>query len=171
MARAKEHKEILAQRQRATSVLKDLGVQTKDGEDENFSLGLPDEDFHTVQISAEDIAKAARTAKRSTSGGLQQITPWFLRIAVFNSPGNRCARVMAKLGNRWARGDFDSSIGALWAMGRLIPLYKSNTDNIRPVCVSSSLRRLLTRAFNNHLKARLEYITEKHQLGTKRGGY
>ena len=79
---------------------------------------------------------------------------------------------MAKLANRWARGDFDSSIGALWAMGRLIPLYKNNdSDNVRPICVSSSLRRLLTKAYSSHLKTRLEYLTESHQLGTKRAGY
>ena len=79
---------------------------------------------------------------------------------------------MAKLANRWARGDYDSDIGKLWAMGRLIPLFKNNKDeSIRPICVSSSLRRLLTRAYNTHLKASLESITESHQLGTKRAGY
>ena len=130
-----------------------------------------EEEPQDIEIGADDIVSAVKAAKRSTSGGLQQLTPWFLRIAVLRSPGNRCARVMAKLANRWARGDFDPSVGSLWAMGRLIPLYKNNTDDIRPVCVSSRLRRLLTKAYNRHLKARLEQLTKKHQLGSKRAGY
>ena len=68
--------------------------------------------------------------------------------------------------------DFDSTFGKLWAKGRWIPLFKNNQDErVRPICVGSSLRRLLTKAYNSHLKSRLETITESHQLGTKRAGY
>ena len=79
---------------------------------------------------------------------------------------------MTKLANRWARGDYALDIGTLLAMGRLIPLFENNKDeSIRPICISSSLRRLITKAYNRHLKASLESITKSHQLGVKRAGY
>ena len=91
-------------------------------------------DFQAVQIHWEDIFKAASRAKKSTGGGLCQLTPWRLKSAVVNSSGNKCSKMLAQWANRWAKGDFDTSLGAVLAMSRLIPIYKDwNTDDVRPV--------------------------------------
>ena len=46
-----------------------------------------------------------------------------------------------------------------------------STNDIRPICIGSSLRRLITKAYNAKLRALLESITKDHQLGIKKGGY
>ena len=164
--------EIKEERERTRNTLKKFGLPKNSVDVDNCTPDTFEDELQAIEISADDIVSAAKSARRNTTGGLQQIIPWFLRIAVLHSPGNRCAKVMATLANRWARGDFDSTFGKLWAMGRLNPLFKNNHDErVRPICVGSSLRRLLTKAYNVHLKARLETITESHQLGTKRAGY
>ena len=63
-----------------------------------------DNDFQAIQIQWEDIVKAASRAKKSTGGGLCQLTPWHLKSAVLNSSGNKCAKMLAVWANRWARG-------------------------------------------------------------------
>ena len=63
------------------------------------------------------------------------------------SPGHRCAKVIARLVNLLACSDFDSLIGAIWAMSRLISIFKINHDDeIGPIFSFSSLRRPLARA-------------------------
>ena len=129
-------------------------------------------DFQAVQVQWEDIFKSASRAKKSTGGGLCQLTPWHLKSAVVNSPGNKCAKILAQWSNRWARGDFDISLGAIFAMSRLIPIYKDwDTDDVRPVACGSAMRRLMGRALAEKIRGRVEGLTSDHQLGLKRTGY
>ena len=114
------------------------------------------------------------TAKCNSSGDLQQLTPWFLRTALMNSPGHRYTKVIARLENPWARacGNFDSSVGALWAMIRLKSIFKNNDeDNVWPISVCISLKRLLAKAQNSKLITRIDIIKDKLKLGTKKAGY
>ena len=91
-----------------------------------------EESFQAIQIQWEDVVRVASRAKKSTGGGLCQLTPWHLRSAVLNSSGNKCAKMLAAWANRWARGDYDSSLGAIFSMSRLIPIYKDwKTDDVR----------------------------------------
>ena len=53
-------------------------------------------DFQAVQVQWEDIFKVSSRAKKSTCGGLCQLTPWHLRSAILNSPGNKCAKILAQ---------------------------------------------------------------------------
>ena len=39
-------------------------------------------DFQAVQVQWEDILKVASRAKKSTGGGLCQLTPWHLKSAI-----------------------------------------------------------------------------------------
>ena len=48
-------------------------------------------DFQAIQVQWEDIVLAASRAKKSTGGGLCQLTPWHIKSAVMNSAGNKCA--------------------------------------------------------------------------------
>ena len=97
--------------------------------------------FQAVQIQWEDIVRVASKAKKSTGGGLCQLTPWHLRSAVLNSSGNKCAKMLAVWANRWAKGDYDTGLGAILAMSRLIPIYKDwKTDDVRPVACWSAIR-------------------------------
>ena len=113
--------------------------------------------FEAVQVQWEDIVTVASRAKKSTGGGLCQLTPWHLRSAVLNSAGNKCAKILAQWANRWAGGDFDTNLGAVLAMSRLIPIYKDwETDVVRPVACESAIREsweeLLRRKFDGGLK-------------------
>ena len=129
-------------------------------------------DFQAVQVQWQDIVLAASRAKKSTGGGLCQLTPWHLKTAVNNSSGNKCAKVLAQWANRWARGDFDTGLGAVLAMSRLIPIYKDwETDDVRPVACASAVRRLMGRALAEKIRRRVEGLTEDHQLGLKKTGY
>ena len=87
-------------------------------------------DFQAVQIHWEDIVGVAKRAKKSTGGGLCQLTPWHLRAAVLNSSGNKCAKMFALWANRWARGDFDTNLGAVLLMSRLIPSTRTEKHTI-----------------------------------------
>ena len=128
--------------------------------------------FKAVQVQWEDIVKVSSRAKKSTGGGLCQLTPWHLKSAILNSPGNRCVKMLAVWANRWAKGDFDTSVGAIFAMSRLIPIYKDwKTDDVRPVASGSALRRLMGRALAEKIRGRVEGLTEDHQLGLKKTGY
>ena len=129
-------------------------------------------DFQEVQIQWQDIVLAASRAKKSTGGGLCQLTPWHLKSAVMNSSGNKCAKMLALWANRWAQGDFDTDLGAIIAMSRLIPIYKDwTTNDVRPVASGSALRRLLGRALAEKIRKRVEGLTEDHQLGLRKTGY
>ena len=128
-------------------------------------------DFQAVQVNWEDIVRAASRAKKSTGGGLCQLTPWHLKTAVGNSSGNKCAKVLAQWANRWSRGEFDTDLGAVMAMSRLIPIYKDwKTEDVRPVACGSAVRRLLARALAEKIRRRVEGLTEDHQLGLKKTG-
>ena len=102
----------------------------------------------SVVVGAEQILHAAKKARRLTSGGLQQITPWLLKRALEANPKQEGAVAAGRLVTRWAQGDFESTLGELVAESQLIALYKdeSRTD-VRPIGVGCSLRRLLTRAY------------------------
>ena len=129
-------------------------------------------DFQAVQVNWEDIVKSALRAKKSTGGGLCQLTPWHLKTAVDNSSGYKCAKVLAQWANRWARGEFDTSLGAVMAMSRLIPIYKDwETDDVRPVACGPAVRGLMGRALAEKVRRRVEGLTEDHQLGLKKTGY
>ena len=71
-----------------------------------FGSGYP-----SISVNKDDILKAASDAKRYTSGGLQQITPWHLKRALFATSDNDCAKKAALLATRWGRGDFPVAFG------------------------------------------------------------
>ena len=81
---------------------------------------------------------------------------------MLNSSGNKCAKMLAVWANRWARGDYDTSLGAIFAMSRLIPIYKDwKTDDVRPVACGSAVRRLMGRALAEKIRRREEgYLTK-----------
>ena len=111
-------------------------------------------------------------AKKLIRGGLCQLTPWHLRSAVLNSAGNKSAKVLALWANRWAEGAFDTNLGAVLAMSRLIPIYKDwKTDDVRPVVCGSAIRRLKGRALADKIRNRIEGLTADHQLGLKKACY
>ena len=96
------------------------------------------------RVQWEDIFTSASRAKKSTEGGLCQLTPWHLKLAVVNSSGNKCAKMLVLWANRWAKGDFDMSLGAVLAMSKLIPIYKDwETEDVRPVACGSSVGKLM----------------------------
>lgn len=115
--------------------------------------------------------KVASRAK-STGGGLCQLTQWHLKSAILKSPGNRCAKSLAQWANRWTRGEFDTNLGTVLAMSRLIPIYKDwNTDDVRPVTCGWAIRRLMGWALAEKIRRRVEGLTDDHQLGLKKTGY
>ena len=131
-----------------------------------------EDNFQAIQVQWQDIVKVASRAKKSTGGGLCQLTPWHLKSAVVNSSGNKCAKMFAVWANRWARGDFDSILGAILAMSRLIPIYKDwHTDDVRPVASGAVIRRLMGRALAEKIRKRVEGLTKDHQVGLKKTGY
>ena len=99
-------------------------------------------------VGAEQILKAAQKARRLTSGGLQQITPWLLKRAFLADTEQEEAVAAGRLVTSWATGDFDKTLGELVAESQLIALYKDDSHrDVRPIGVGCSLRRLLTRAY------------------------
>ena len=69
----------------------------------------------SVVVRAEHILQAAKKARRLTSGGLQQITPWHLKRALLADTKQEGAIAAGLLATRWARGDFDNTLGELVA--------------------------------------------------------
>ena len=57
--------------------------------------------FPYLVINADQIMAAAKKAKRLTSGGLQQITPWLLKRAFLEDTTNDCAMVAGQVATRW----------------------------------------------------------------------
>ena len=126
----------------------------------------------SVVVGAAQILQAAKKARRLTSGGLQQITPWLLKRALLADSKQEGAIAAGRLATRWAKGDFDKTLGELVAESQLIALYKdeSHTD-VRPIGVGCSLRRLLTRACCSEIQAQIVSHVRGSQLGVLKGGY
>ena len=70
--------EIHGERQRLKSIFKNIGVEETKTTDQSWQQGSFEDDLTSLDISADDIVIATKSAKGNTSGGLQQITPWFL---------------------------------------------------------------------------------------------
>ena len=129
-------------------------------------------DDPSLTVSAEDIIKATRGARRLTSGGLQQITPWHLKRAITASSNENCAKTAAHLATRWAKGDYCPALGKIVAESKLIALWKNKKQtDVRPISVGCALRRLLTKAYCSKLNTQIAQITAKTQLGMQKGGY
>ena len=80
--------------------------------------------------------------------------------------------MVAVWNNRWARGDFNTDLGAILAMSRLIPIYKDwTTDDVSPVVSGSAVSRLLGRALGEKIRKRVEGLTNDHQLWLKKTRY
>ena len=73
-------------------------------------------------VNEEQILIAARKAKRLTSGGLQQISPWLLKRALLEDTTQECATIAGQVATRWGRGDFATVLGELVAESELIAL-------------------------------------------------
>ena len=123
-------------------------------------------------VTAEDIVKAAKEARRLTSGGLQQITPWHLKRALLAISSDDCATAGARFATRWGKGDFPLLPGELAAKSKLIALYKDKRKvDVRPVSIWCSLRRLLTKTYCNKVRAEIAQIVSATQLGILKGGF
>ena len=131
-----------------------------------------DERFPSLTVREEDVMVAARQAKRLTSGGLQQITPWHLKRALNETSSTDIAVVAAKVATRWSNGYFCEALGELVAESKLIALYKDpNRRDVRPVSVGCALRRLLTKAFCYGIRDQIKRHVEATQLGVLKAGY
>ena len=125
-----------------------------------------------ILMNPDTIESAALEAKKSSSGGLDQITPWLLRRAVETGLNHRVAIIIARIATRWGKGDFSPVVGELAAGGRLIGLYKNEAKtDIRPIVVGSALRRLICKAFAREVRNKLHALVSNHQLGVLQGGY
>ena len=128
--------------------------------------------FPYLIINKEQILAAAKKAKRMTSGGIQQITPWLLKRAFIEDTTDDCAMTAAQVATRWGRGDFSSALGELVAESKLIALYKDDRrKDVRPVSVGCSLRRLLTRAHCAQIRDIITSHVKSSQIGVLKGGY
>ena len=126
----------------------------------------------SLTVGEQDILTAAQQAKRLTSGGLQQITPWHLKRAFYENHSTDCAAVAARLATRWGNGDFSEALGELVAESKLVALYKNaQKQDVRPVSVGCSLRRLLTKAYCSGIRERIKAHVEGSQLGVLKAGY
>ena len=80
--------------------------------------------------------------------------------------------IAGRLCTRWGRGDLSQLIGELTAEGRLLGLFKNKQKSeVRPICISGALRRLLCRAYLASLTNQIHDLVSDHQLGVKKGGY
>ena len=122
---------------------------------ENERLNYP-----SLVVNIEDILQAATDARKLTSGGLQQITPWHLKRAMLSSANDNCARTTAHLATRWDKGDFCLILGELTAKSKLIALHKDeNQNDVRPITIGCTLRRLLIKAYCSTVKAQISQKT------------
>ena len=78
--------------------------------------------FPSLIITSEQILTAAKKAKRLTSGGLQQISPWLLKRALLADTALEFATIAGQVTTRWGRGDFSTVLGELVAESQLIGL-------------------------------------------------
>ena len=140
------------------------------GQDDEIPTKEKWEDFVTT-VSSEQVWRSVKAVKRSSAGGLQQISPWMIRLAVENSQGDQNACIMAFLVTRWAKGHFCDELGSLWSMSRLVALRKKKKGDVRPVAIGGSLKRILIRAFDYSIQNGLEQVVGGHQLGAMKAGY
>ena len=127
--------------------------------------------FPSLVINAEQILCAAKKAKRMTSGGLQQISPWLLKRAFLEDTTLECATIAGQLATRWGRGDFETVLGELVAESQLIALYKDDKrKDVRPISVCA-LRRLLTRSYCAQIRGLINSHVQATQIGVMKGGY
>ena len=84
----------------------DIDMPSEQPVDQGANEGMPVDSFPHLVINAEQILAAAKKAKRMTSGGLQQITPWLLKRAIIEDTTNDCAMVAGQVATRWGRGIF-----------------------------------------------------------------
>ena len=152
--------------------------EKKEEKSEEFSRHVStilDSVITSVTITADNIISAAKLARRLSSGGLQQITPWHLKRALLADTNMAGALAASQLATRWARGDFSSSLGELVAESQLIVLYKDTSKtHVRPVGsvgIGCALRRLLTRAYCAKTKDKILAHCRKSRLGLLKGGY
>ena len=94
-------------------------TQTEEPRETEPGIGYP-----SITATKGDILQAASSAKRYTSGGLQQITPWHIKRALFATSDNDCATKASLLATRWGRGGFTTSLAELVAEAKLIALFK-----------------------------------------------
>ena len=128
--------------------------------------------FPSITVSKKDIMQAVSGAKRYTSGGLQQITPWHLKRALFATSDDDCAIKASLLATRWGRGDFVAPLGELVAEAKLIALFKDEKKiDVRPISIGCSLRRLLTKAYCSKTRSRIKALVQNTQLGVLKAGY
>ena len=119
--------------------------------------------FPSLIIKADQILTAAKKAKRLTSGGLQQISPWLLGRALSEDTTVECATIAAQVATRWGRGDFTAVLGELVAESQLIALYKDEKRrDVRPISVGCALRRLLTRAYCSQIRGLISSHVQEH---------
>ena len=92
-----------------------INVEEKSEEFSNHVSSILQSVLSSVTVTAENILKAAKSARRLTSRGLQQITPWHLKRALLAVSNQSVVVAAGRLSTRWARGDFSSSLGKLEA--------------------------------------------------------
>ena len=109
-----------------------------------------------TRVLEEDILRLARGARQSTRGGVQQITPQVLKIAIEASINGSCAWVIASLSDRISRGDFNSSIGRLQCFAWTAALWKNpEKTDIRPISCGDALRKLMVKAHSDQAREEL----------------
>ena len=146
-----------------------IDTQTEDPQEPEPEPGVG---FPSITVNKNDILQAASSAKRYTSGGLQQISPWHLKRALFATSDDDCATKASLLATRWGRGDFTAALGELVAEAKLIALYKDKKKiDVRPISVGCSLRRLLTKAYCSRTRVRINALVKETQLGVLKAGY
>ena len=147
------------------------GTSNSTNGDDEDELEVP-LDFPSLTVNEENIIKAAKEARRLTSGGLQQITPWHLKRALLASSSDTSATAAAHLATRWGKGNFPLLLGELVAESKLIALYKYKRKvDVRLVSIGCSLRRLISKAYCNNVRTRITQIVSPTQLGSLQGGY
>ena len=128
--------------------------------------------FPSLTVTAQDIRLAVKGVRRLTSGGLQQITPWHLKRAILATSNEDCATAATHLATRWGKGDYPLLLGELAAESKLIALFKDERRvDVRPISIGCPLRRLLTKAYCNKIRAELTRVVSPTQLGVLKGGY
>ena len=129
----------------------------------------------SATVTAEEVLAAAKESVKGTTGGLDQLTPWILRRAIEASPGNRLAKVVARIANRTAAGHYSDLGGEIFGACRLIALYKDkNRKKVRPIGIGigAALRRLIAKVLARAVRPRFnDLLADHNQLGVLKGGF
>ena len=167
------HNSIVEEDMKEESIQQEEGkLQNKSDEFSQHVSTVLNSILSSVTVTADNILSAAKLARRLTSGGLQQITPWHLKRALLSDTNQAGAIAASRLATRWARGDFSRSLGELVAESQLIALYKDNSKmDVRPFGIGCALRRLLTRAYCAKTRDKIIAHCRESQLGLLKGGY